>query len=392
MKRLIKLEGIPLTEGHSGLLLEVENGTVVKGFYYALVPVRGFETFLIGKEATVAPTVTSRICGLCQVTHSIASARAVEAACNIEVPPKAHLVRELLGLAVRVYNNLLHQIVVSEDLFPKKELQLSFIRQVQKVRKVAGEILESVGGEIIHPPNVKVGGVSEPIEERLREKLLKRVEEARKEIKKCSDEFLEALDKMWQREELPEELGKHDLPFFATDLYYGKPVDVERFSFKLPQELPLGELKRRISNLFPTVDGRAVETGPRARFALFKNYKPKGGVKELHALRDLENREALKRIEEILSENDFSRVDELLNPTAPASDGETVGVGVHEAPRGTNLHAVKVDKSGKIIYYKIIVPTEINFFAIGEALKGTPAKAAEFVVRAYDPCIVCAAH
>ncbi|ADU97083.1 nickel-dependent hydrogenase large subunit [Thermovibrio ammonificans HB-1] len=390
MRKVVKLEGIPLTEGHSGLFLEVENGTVKRGFYYALVPVRGFETLLVGKDATVAPVLTSRICGLCQVTHSIAAARAVEAACNIEVPPKAELLRELLGLAVRVYNNLLHQIVVSEDLFPQKDEQLAFIRQVQRIRKVAGELLESIGGEIIHSPNVKVGGVAEAIEPRLQEKLLKTVEATLPLLRDSLESFKEGLNSLWKREGLPEELGKHSLPFFATDRFYGKPVDFNRFQFKMPQELLPGELKRRATNLFPFPNGRAVETGPRARKVLFEGYKPKGGVKELHLLRALENLEAFKRIEEILSEHSFNR--ELLNRTAPSSDGERLGIGVHEAPRGTNIHAVKVDKSGKIIYYKIVVPTEINFSAIAEALKGAPAKAAEFIVRAYDPCIVCAAH
>jgi len=83
LKKVVRLEGIPLTEGHSGLHLEVEDGIVKRGVYFALVPVRGFETLLLGKEAKSAPVITSRICGLCQITHSIASARAVERACNL---------------------------------------------------------------------------------------------------------------------------------------------------------------------------------------------------------------------------------------------------------------------------------------------------------------------
>ena len=146
MKKVVKLEGIPLTEGHSGLFLEVEEGIVKRGFYYALVPVRGFETLLLGKDSRVAPTITTRICGLCQVTHAVASARAIENAAGIEVPPEAEKLREVLGLAVRIYNNLLHQIIVSEDLFPEKREQLAFIREVQGVRKFAGTVLETVGG------------------------------------------------------------------------------------------------------------------------------------------------------------------------------------------------------------------------------------------------------
>ena len=390
MRKVVKLEGIPLTEGHSGLYLEVEEGIVKKGFYYALVPVRGFETLLLGKDSRVAPTITTRICGLCQVTHAIASARAIEDAAGIEVPPEAEKLREVLGLAVRIYNNLLHQIVVSEDLFPERREQLAFIREVQGVRKFAGTVLETIGGEIIHSPNVKVGGVSEPLEEFVKEKLLSEIDGVLEKLKNSFSVFKEGLEDLWRREGLSEDFGSHNLDYFATDLYYGNSVPFEKFTFLLPQELLEGELKRRVTNLFPLFDGKPVETGPRARAVLFKGYTPKGGVKELHLLRGEENIEALLRIKEILESSRFEG--ELWNQKTPSSDGETLGVGVHEAPRGTNVHAVKVDKSGKIVYYKIVVPTELNFFAVGEALRGIPATKAEYVVRAYDPCIVCAAH
>jgi coenzyme F420 hydrogenase subunit alpha len=390
LRKVVKIEGIPLTEGHSGLYLDVEDGIVKRGLYFALVPVRGFETLLIGREASVAPVLTSRICGLCQITHSIASAKAIESAAGIEVPPEAEVLRKVLGLAVRIYNNLLHQIMVSEDLFLKKDDRFLFIHEVQRVRKFVARLLESAGGEIIHSPNIVVGGISEPFEDFVKEKFLKEGEEVLGLLESNYLTFKEAVDELWRRESLEETFGSHNLEFFSTDLYYGKEIDFNRFSFRMPQEIFEGELKRRVSNLYPLLNGRPVETGPRARAVLFKGYKPKGGVKELHILRGKENVEALKRILELLESNSFSG--ELWNRRLPISDGETLGVGVHEAPRGTNIHAVKIDKSGKIIYYKIVVPTEINFWAISESLKGVEIDKVEYVVRAYDPCIVCASH
>ena len=390
MRKVINLEGISLTEGHSGLYLEVEDGIVRKGYYYALVPVRGFETLLLDKEAVVAPIITSRICGLCQITHSIASARAVESAAGIDVPEEAELLREVLGLAVRIYNNLLHQIVVSEDVFPDREERFAFIRKVQKVRKFTGKVLESIGGEIIHAPNIRVGGISEPLENFVRDKILKSCEEVKPLINQVFEEFKEGLNKFWKREGLSEDFGRHNLPFSATDRFYGREIDHRRIELKYPQEIFDFPLKREVTGLFPFIDGKVVETGPRARKVLFESYKPSGGIKELHFLRALESIEALNRIEEILSSCSFEV--EMWNRTFPTSDGETPGVGVHEAPRGTNLHVVKLDKRGRIVYYKIVVPTEINFMVISEALKGIPASKAEILIRAYDPCIVCAVH
>ncbi len=390
MRKVIKYEGVPLTDGHSGVYLTVEDDVVVDGYYYALVPVRGFETILLGQNGIVAPVVTSRICGLCQVTHAIAAARAVESAAGIDIPKEAKILREVLGLAVRIYNNLLHQIVVSADLFTNKEDRMVFIKRVQKVRKIAGEILESIGGEIIHPPKVRVGGFSEPLEDFVRDKLLDAVEEAIPLASFLHDFFSSALDEMWKREGLPEDLGKHGRGFFATDLYYGKPFDVSRITVKYPQQIFKDDLKREVTNLYTLIDGVPVETGPRARRVLFKGYKQKGGVKELHLLRSIENVEAFERIKILLSSASFER--ELQNRTFPASDGETVGIGVHEAPRGVNVHMVRLNKRGKIVYYKIVVPTEINLYVVSESLRGAKVEHVDYIIRAYDPCIVCSVH
>ncbi|SMP06029.1 coenzyme F420-reducing hydrogenase, alpha subunit [Desulfurobacterium pacificum] len=390
MKRIVKYEGIPLTEGHSGVYLTVEDGVVVDGYYYALVPVRGFETLLLGQEGVVAPTITSRICGLCQVTHAIAAARAIEDAAGMEIPEEATLLREVLGLAVRVYNNLLHQILISEDLFPEKKERMAFIKQVQKVRKVAGEVLESIGGEIIHPPKVRVGGFPEPLEDLVRDKVLDSVEKILPSLSTLHKTFISALGEMWKREGLPEDLGKHGRGFFATDLYYGKPFDINRITFKYPQEVFRNDLKREVTNLYPLIDGTVVETGARARSVLYKSYEHRGGVKELHVLRSAENVEAFERIKDILSSTSFEK--ELQNKAFPTSDGETLGVGVHEAPRGVNVHMVKLDKRGRIVYYKIVVPTEINFLVISESLKGAKLEHVDYIIRAYDPCVVCSVH
>ena len=393
MRKTVTISPIPLTEGLSKLYLKVEDGIIKEGYYYSLIPVRGYETLLIGKEATSAPILASRICGLCQITHAIASAKAIENACNIEVSEKAEKLREALGLAVRIYNNLLHQIVISEDLFEDNRERLDFIRKIQVVRKIVSKVLESVGGEIIHSPNIRVGGISEPLEEFVREKLIGSLEEITPTLHSVEQTFLTILSEKWEKHNIPETLGSHNLKFFSSDKFYSGKVKIENIKEEYPQtfykEL---EIKREASNRIPLIDNEFRETGPRARKVLFDGLKSKGGIKELYKCRSSETLEAMERLKGILKENTFSDKEELWNRSFPFSDGEKLGVGVHEAPRGTNIHTVKIDRRGKISYYKIIVPTAINFPVISEALKGEKVEFAEFIVRAYDPCIVCASH
>jgi F420-non-reducing hydrogenase large subunit len=84
---------------------------------------------------------------------------------------------------------------------------------------------------------------------------------------------------------------------------------------------------------------------------------------------------------------------------------ESVGVGVVEAPRGTLVHRYVLDKAGKTKSLKLIIPTQINNTAINQSVKDAAKEfiklgeikpgllnSVEMVIRAYDPCIKCAAR
>ncbi|RPJ32965.1 MAG: coenzyme F420 hydrogenase subunit alpha, partial [Planctomycetaceae bacterium] len=58
---------------------------------------------------------------------------------------------------------------------------------------------------------------------------------------------------------------------------------------------------------------------------------------------------------------------------------------------GVNVHTAKV-KDGKITYYNCLVATTWNIPTVGKACEGQHYKWAEYVVRAYDPCVSCATH
>ena len=81
-----------------------------------------------------------------------------------------------------------------------------------------------------------------------------------------------------------------------------------------------------------------------------------------------------------------------------------VGVGVIEAPRGTLYHKVVLGKNGIVKEGEIVVPTGQNQINIEKdihqlvesLLPDTQKELIEFemekLIRAYDPCMSCAAH
>jgi coenzyme F420-reducing hydrogenase alpha subunit len=92
-------------------------------------------------------------------------------------------------------------------------------------------------------------------------------------------------------------------------------------------------------------------------------------------------------------------------PVAKISPRAATGVGVVEAPRGTLYHRVTTDERGMIMSGAVIVPTgqnqlniEADIARLVEQLvaAGTARERIEFelekLIRAYDPCMSCAAH
>jgi coenzyme F420-reducing hydrogenase alpha subunit len=78
------------------------------------------------------------------------------------------------------------------------------------------------------------------------------------------------------------------------------------------------------------------------------------------------------------------------------------GVGACDVPRGTLFHNYVIEE-GKIVGANCIIPTGQNLANIEADMRGLVptildqpqdkvAQALELLVRAYDPCISCAAH
>lgn len=104
----------PLTriEGHLRIEVEVENG-VITDAWSAGTMARGIEVLLQGKDPWDAPYVTSRVCGVCEGVHTIASAQAMEDAFGIELTEAGRLMRNLFAAGYYVHDHFIHFYVLS---------------------------------------------------------------------------------------------------------------------------------------------------------------------------------------------------------------------------------------------------------------------------------------
>ena len=139
---------------------------------------RGFEKFCEGRPFSEMPSLMARICGICPVSHLIASAKACDAILAVRIPPTADKLRRILepgaDRPVARPQLLLSRprptccsawtpIPRTRNIFGVMENNPEIARDGIRLRQFGQQIIERLGGKRIHPAWVVPGGVSEPL-------------------------------------------------------------------------------------------------------------------------------------------------------------------------------------------------------------------------------------
>ncbi|OHB32058.1 MAG: hypothetical protein A2X84_12395 [Desulfuromonadaceae bacterium GWC2_58_13] len=103
----IKIDPLTRIEGHLRIDTRVEDGRVVEAWSRGEM-FRGFEALLVGRDPLDAPVITQRICGVCPVSHAVASCKAVEAALGLVTPANGDYLRNLVLGANYLQSHILH--------------------------------------------------------------------------------------------------------------------------------------------------------------------------------------------------------------------------------------------------------------------------------------------
>ena len=376
-----------------------DGGVVTQGNYLSTTPVRGFEKFITGKAMEFAPVASSRFCGICPITHSSASTDAIDRALGITPPKDGLVLKVLCNKGNYLHSHPLHQLLIAPDFVKDPNALTAAIVRIQKMRKIGQNIVDITGGEAIHAPNMRIGGMKHNISEAARRKIL----DSLKVYEPIMKEHVAVMASVILNSDVPATLGVHNNELMATDLHYGNAQLFEeeyfyRFSEVTPRSwYPKAEVGEEACTTIPLIGGKSVEGGPRARLTRFKNFgakdcgkfDPKGAM-AINIARAMEIPLKLEKARELATQLDTTKPTKT-QPPVNGGDGQRLGVGPQEAPRGVNVHTAKV-KDGKITYYNCLVATTWNIPTVGKACEGQHYKWAEYVVRAYDPCVSCATH
>src|SRR6185369_5584614 len=107
MAQRIVIDPVTRIEGHAKITIQLDDAGNVSDAEFHVVEFRGFERFCVGRPLGEMAGITPRICGICPVSHLLASAKAGDAIMAVAVPPAADKLRRLMNLAQIVQSHAL---------------------------------------------------------------------------------------------------------------------------------------------------------------------------------------------------------------------------------------------------------------------------------------------
>ena len=107
MSNRIVIDPVSRIEGHAKITVHLDDHNDVSEARFHVGEFRGFEKFCEGRPYTEMAGITSRVCGICPVSHLIASVKAGDEIMAVEIPLAAEKLRRLMNLAQIVQSHAL---------------------------------------------------------------------------------------------------------------------------------------------------------------------------------------------------------------------------------------------------------------------------------------------
>ena len=446
----ITIEPVTRIEGHAKVTIHMNDNGSVDHAYFHVNEFRGFEKFCEGRMYFEMPQITPRICGICPVSHHLASAKAGDILMGAKPPRPANLLRELMHMGQIIQSHGMHffelagpDLILGFDADPAIRNVVGLIGadpaltvKAVELRKFGQDIIYQVGGRRIHPNFAVPGGVNRALNEEKRDHMLAGLDQAIETtqigiqiIKDWASENIEDIEKFAVfhtgymglvtpenglelydgNVRLVDKDGAQLECFDAQDYLDVVAEHVENWSYlKFPYYKKMGwpDGVYRVGPLGRLNAIDHIDT-PLAQ-AEFEVYKQLDGGQPVfqtlyyHYARLIETLFAIERARELLEDPDLLGTD-ILN--THRDDPKEVAVGVIEAPRGTLFHQYWVNPNGQLEKVNLIVSTGHNNWAMSEAVdsvaktyvKGPEVQEGmlnrvEAAIRAYDPCLSCSTH
>jgi coenzyme F420-reducing hydrogenase alpha subunit len=381
-----------------------------------------------GRHYSEVARITSRICGICSIGHTLASVKATENALGIEVSEQSWKLRELIKHAENVDSHVLHvNVLVAPDLlgapsvFPLVATHGDVVARALRLKRLAHEWGSLIGGRTTHPTTIVPGGVAAVPTD--------------KELAALKAQIIAAVPDLEATLGTVKALAPN-VPAFDRPTEYlalSNDANYALYDGQIQSLLPDGTKQRYPVADYKSVTNEYVVPQSTAKYtrnklssyaagalARFNNNYDLLGAEAKKVAQDLGLQpictnpymntvaqvveivesvyDALRLIDELLDAG--LRLEPLVEPTKYGS-----GAGATEVPRGILFHEYGYDADGMCLGGNCIIPTNQNHASIQDDFdKLVPELAAqdksekemelalEMLVRSYDPCISCSTH
>ncbi len=433
-RRRITIDPITRLEGHGKIDIFLDDAGDVERAYFQIPELRGFEKFSEGRLAEDMPQITSRICGVCPTAHHMAGTKALDDLYQVDPPPVAKKIRELIYSIFMVEDHALHfyflggpDFVVGPEAPAAERNILGVIakvgvdigKKVIAMRRELRELIGLAGGKVIHPVMGLPGGVARRIkpeeQQRFQKVAADAVEFGQFTLQLFEDVVLKNADyvnlivsdafthrtyymgqvdennkvnfydgsirvvtpdgkeiaKFVARDYL-DYIAEHVEPWSYVKFCYLKSVGWNGFSDGPESGIYAVAPLARLN----VADGMATPLAQEAYEKLFETLgmKPVHHTLANHWARVVEMIYAAERMKELADDPELTDPNVRTLPTATPKEG----MGIVEAPRGTLFHHYETDERGVITRANLIVATQNNAariaMSVEKAAKGLISK------------------
>jgi coenzyme F420-reducing hydrogenase alpha subunit len=421
----IHIEPVTRVEGHGTIVLNVKNGAIEKVQWQVPEAPRFFEAMLRGRHYDELRPITSRICGICSIGHSLASLKATEDALDVAISEQTGTLRRLALNGENMQSHILHVgYLAAPDLFGVGSVfplvgtkYRDALLKIIHLHRLSNEMSDLICGRTTHPITLVVGGFSAVPTERqlrtLRERLVASLAPTQDVVDLVHSVAGNLPDFTRETEYIAlssdEEYALYDGVIHSTDT--GRHSDYREYQSIMKEYVVPQSTAKYVNHV-----RESYMVGALARFNLNSTqlHPVAEEVADRFGLKPLCCNPFMNTIVQLVEfahniEDSIALIDRLLDNGIKDEKPASVklragrGVGIVEVPRGILVHDYTLNDNGMCTKANCIIPTNQNLANIQKDMETwvphiieKPKKEIELnlemLVRAYDPCISCSTH
>ncbi|MDO8557914.1 MAG: nickel-dependent hydrogenase large subunit [bacterium] len=414
----LSLEEITKVEGHARLDITVRGGKVVQTQFQILEYKRFYTQAIRGQAIMGVPQLLARICGTCSNAHLMASIEAIEHGLGIIPSPQTMALRRLTVNGLIIRDHALHlYLFVMPDLFNRDSLlqfdeknpeEHEILHDAFAVKSAGNHLSMLVAGRSVHAPYPTIGGFLHTPEKKDIPAVVEELQKVRPAVLRLIDLFMNRRF-VFERKTQYVALLSDTYGYLEGELHNSKGVVIPEQNLREHLEHVVVPYSEASAYIF---EGEMYRVGALSRMNLAKEKLHPATKRDANGaisifpsdnVHDMNLAQAIEILQAIDESLDVLKTEFLPEMPQKPVYRESVGIGVVEAPRGVLFHKLYLTADGKVREGEVIVPTGQNQIPIERDIAHlveeniTMEHAAlsheiEKLIRAYDPCMSCAAH